>query len=239
MSLHVNGRFSYYGSDFADIPFKRFSLNSGSITVNLKAGDIFKVSSPYWKNTLGYGNLKDSPYFDGEWDGFYGVNICCLMDGRYLITVSGETIEASLVGDIEDENSLWQIVGNLSRYPDNNWGRGENKLFLRPLSENSFHKDYSPELYNCYYNEEPVFLEKNDEFKLGILRSADEWVKPAGASLLVYKGDCGAALEDDLGFGDNVGGANIRVNTPGKYIFYLYVNKEDTSDYRILWSRTY
>jgi len=238
MSQYINGRLGYYGSDFTDVPYDRFEIVGDGIEINLMAGDLFKVSQPYWHNTLGYSNLVSDDCFDGSPDGFGGSNIFCLYEGCYRITVRGDRIKAVRIGNIKEESSLWKAVGNLTYYPYNNWGVGWDSFFLYKIPGYKHHIAYPEHEYDCYYNERFLFLEKDDEFKLAIL-NREKWVKSVDASHLEYHAEMEGSSPDDLVFGENVGGPNIKVNKAGKYELYVYVSKSNPTDCKVLWSRSF
>jgi len=263
-NLYLNGNLRYYGATFMDTPPEsmRLHLMVGedgnyelSGTFNVMQGDVFKISELGWENVLGYWSLEESDqgiYFSPVWDGHDGDNLYCKESGLYKISVNNRNIiHIDYLGaPKENEHSLWQIAGKLSNY-ENDWGTGSDAMHLYWLSDQeAYNPDYPMSLYDCYHTRKPVFLERGDELKLAII-SDGTWVKMAGASLLDEHGNESQKGDDEfLGWGENAGGANIRVEKPGKYYFYLYVarkklnprsedseeSRKNHDEFRIVWT---
>lgn len=225
-NLFVNGRLAFYGCDFDDIPYCALQIKNGTIDLNLMSGDIFKISTAFWRKSFGYESLSNSQYFSSENDGFCGRNIHCDCTGHYRICITNDTISITRLGEVIPQSSMWQIAGSF-----NEWSRDENKNFLT-LTNQTF--ENFPSSSWTTYASEPLYLYEGDQFKAAILRDDGSWKCGAGYSQLANP--LGNAKSEDFIPGDSLGGANCKVATSGKYTIYIHVDK-NLLTIRVSWMR--
>ena len=242
-NFYINGNLKYYGIGFTDKAVEALALNQVEKDVfcgefNLCEGDVFKLTRPDWKDTMGFECLRGNRIdFVPTDDRYLGKNICCQKDGRYKIKVFAvDAITIEYLGEHdESQPSLWQVAGSLANY-DNNWGKGYQKIYLKKLPASLYDTKYSEDDYNCYYTEKPIFLEKGDELKLAII-SYENWLKDAGATL-IKSCPYGSPRRETccVDYGEDVNGHNILIKESGKYRFFIFIKKDDFDDFRIEWS---
>ena len=260
-AYYLNGDLSSYGCHFGDTVHERFRMDYSedsrlwTIEAELEDGDLFKLSKQHWQAQLGGEALETADgRFEASDDSYGGTNIRCNLGGYYRISSDGVSVRIEYLSSAPDSEtvSLWQLAGELGKYPQNNWGSGSEHIFLHKAKLGA-DSEFSNHLYDCFALED-VELCVGDELKFAVIDTSGSWESALGADLLhfVKPSECDEKLPDmfytaepdDLSHGINIGtGANIRVMRGGCYIFNLYIPKkyikEGVKKPIITWKRCY